>query len=196
VGARGVSGRWNFARRPFRDERPVFAAIGLALALGLGLLVANFAQYRKFSREVGGTRAQIAWLEQRSARAAGAAAAARSALDGYKLSSLAQESAGLQRIVRERRFSWLALLARLERALPSDVRLARLAPRFESADAVSVDLAILGRSADSVVRTLTALARDPAFQAIQLHSEAKPDQGSPEGYSFLIDLKYVPEETR
>jgi hypothetical protein len=191
-----MSARWNFARRPFRDERPVFAAIGFAFALGLGLLVANLYQYRKFSREVGGTRAQVEWLEQRAARAAKAADAARSALDGYKLSSLAQESAGLQRIVRERRFSWLALLGRLERALPPDVRLARLAPRFESADAVSVDLAVLGRSSESVVRTLAALSKDPAFQAIELHSEAKPDQGSPEGYSFLIGVKYVPEETR
>jgi Tfp pilus assembly protein PilN len=191
-----MSARWNFARRPFRDERPVFAAIGFAFALGLGLLLANLYQYRKFSREVGGTRAQIAWLEERAARAAKAADAARSALNGYKLSSLAQESAGLQRIVRERRFSWLALLGRLERTLPPDVRLARLAPRFESADAVSVDLAVLGRSSESVVRTLAALSKDPAFQTIQLHSEAKPDQGSPEGYSFLIGLKYVPEETR
>ena len=191
-----MSAGWNFARRPFRDERPVYATVGLALALGLGLLTANIHQYRKFSREVGGTRAQITELEERAERAAKGAEAARSALDGYKLSSLAQESANLQRIVRERRFSWLALLGRLERTLPSDVRLARLAPRFESADAVSVDLAVLGRNSESVVRTLAALAKDPVFQAIQLRSEAKPDQGSPEGYTFLIDLKYVPEETR
>ena len=191
-----MSSGWNFARRPFRDERPVFVVIGLALALGLGLLVANLYLYRKFSREVGGTRAQIAFLEQRAARAAGTADAARAALNGYKLSSLAQQSAALQRIVRERRFSWLALLGRLERTLPSDVRLARLAPRFDASDAVNVDMAVLGKSSETVVRTLAALSKDPAFQGIHLHSEARPDQGSPEGYTFQIDLTYLPEETR
>lgn len=191
-----MSGGWNFARRPFRDERPVFAVIGLAFALGLGLLVANVYQYRKFSNEVGGTRAQIAFLEQRAARAAKTADAARSALNGYKLSALAQQSTALQRIVRERRFSWLALLGRLERTLPSDVRLARLAPRFEAADSVAVDMSVLGKSSETVVRTLVALSKDAAFQGIHLHSEARPDQGSPEGYTFQIDLTYFPEETR
>lgn len=191
-----MSAGWNFARRPFRDERPVFGAIGAAFAIGLVLLAANLHQYREFSKEVAGTRAQIAWLEGRAARAAKSTDAARAALNGYKLSSLAQQSAGLQTIVRERRFSWLGLLGRLERTLPPDVRLARLSPRFESGDAVFVDLAALGRGPDSVVHALSALAKDPAFQAVELHAETSPEKGVPEGYSFQIALRYVPEETR
>jgi Tfp pilus assembly protein PilN len=191
-----MSASWNFARRPFRDERPVFAAIGIALALGLLLLVANLQLYRKFSRQVEGTRAQIGWLESRRARAAKAAEDARTALNGYKLSALAQQSTGLQTIVRERRFSWLALLARLERTLPPDIRLARLSPHFDSADSVSIDMAVLGRDQDSVVSAIAALSKDPAFKAVELHSESSPERGVPEGYSFQIGLRYTPEETR
>lgn len=191
-----MSGSWNFARRPFRDERPVFAVLGVALLLGLLLLAANVHLYWNFSRQVRGTRGEIAELETRRARAAKAAEEARTALNGYKLSSLAEESAGLQTIVRERRFSWLALLARLERALPADVRLARLSPRFDSADSISLDLAALGRNPDSVVRAIAALSKDPAFRAVQLHSESSPEKGVPEGYSFQITARYVPEETR
>jgi Tfp pilus assembly protein PilN len=191
-----MSGSWNFARRPFRDERPIFAAIGIALALGLLLCAANLHLYWKFSKQVGGTRARIGWLEARRERASGAAEEAKTALDGYKLSALAQESTGLQTIVRARRFSWLALLARLERTLPTDVRLARLSPRFDSADSVFIDLAVLGRNPDSVVRTLAALSKDPAFRAVELRSEASPEKGVPEGYSFQIALRYVPEQAR
>ncbi|HTO87480.1 MAG TPA: hypothetical protein VMR54_08120 [Thermoanaerobaculia bacterium] len=189
-----MSGSWNFARRPFRDERPVLAVIGVALFLGLLFGAANLRLYWRFSRQVGGTRAQVALLEGRRVRAAKASDGAKAAMDGYRLSALAQQSAGLQTIVRERRFSWLALLSRLERILPADVRLVRLAPRFDSTEAVSVDLAMLGRSPDSVVRTLEALAKDPAFRGVELRSESSPERGVPEGYSFQIGLRYFPEE--
>jgi Tfp pilus assembly protein PilN len=191
-----MSASWNFARRPFRDERPVFAAIGIALALGLVLGAANLRLYWNFSRQVEGTRAQIAALEVRGARAAKAAEQAKNALTGYKVSALAQESAGLQTIVRERRFSWLALLARLERTLPPEVRVARLSPHFDSVDSVTVDLAVLGRNSDSVVQTLAALSKDRAFRAVELRSESSPEKGIPEGYTFQIGLRYTPEETR
>ncbi|MGH9368435.1 MAG: hypothetical protein ACRD3M_12255, partial [Thermoanaerobaculia bacterium] len=187
---------WNFARRPFRDERPVFALTGVLIAVGALLFAANLRLYWKFSRQVEGTRAQIAWLEGRRARAASGAERARTALGNYRLSSLAQESTALQTIARERRFSWLALLGRLERTLPPDVRLARLVPRFDSADSVFVDLAVLGRTPDSVVRTLGALAKDATFHAVELRSESSPEAGVPEGYSFQIAMRYVPEKTR
>jgi Tfp pilus assembly protein PilN len=191
-----MSASWNFARRPFRDERPVLIAIGIALALGLVVFAANLGLYRKFSGQVEGTRAQIAWLEGRRATAARSAEGARTAVDGYRLSSLAQESAALLAIARERRFSWLALLNRLERTLPPDARLARLVPHFDSPDSVALDLAMLGRSPDSVVRTLSALARDPAFSAPELRSESSPETGEPEGYSFQIAVKYLPEQAK
>jgi len=161
--------------------------------LSLVLLGANLHLYWKFSRQVEGTRREIAALEERRARAVKSAEQARTALEGYKLSSLAQQSAGLQVIVRERRFSWLALLARLERTLPSDVRLARLTPRFDKADSVELDMAVLGRNQDSVVHAIAALSKDPDFGEVALLSESSPEKGAPEGYSFQIALRYTPE---
>ena len=38
----------NFARRPFRNERPVFLAIGGALILAAILAFANWRLYRAF----------------------------------------------------------------------------------------------------------------------------------------------------
>jgi hypothetical protein len=117
-------------------------------------------------------------------------------LNGYKLSSLAEESAGLQTIVRERRFSWLVLLARLEKTLPPDVRLSRLSPHFDSPEAVALDLSVLGKTGDSVVHAIAALSKDPAFSDIELHGESSPDKGEPEGYTFSISMRYVPQGSR
>ncbi|HEY7111873.1 MAG TPA: hypothetical protein VIA45_02975 [Thermoanaerobaculia bacterium] len=191
-----MSGAWNFAARPFRDERPVLATVAVCALAGLLLLAANVGLYWKFSRQVVGTRREIASLDERKARADKATEDSRNALNGYKLSSLAEESAGLQTIVRERRFSWLALLARLEKTLPPDVRLSRLSPHFDSPEAIALDLSVLGKTGDSVVHALSALAKDPAFSAIELHAESSPEKGEPEGYTFSISMRYRPLEPR
>lgn len=187
-----MNAAFNFARRPFRDERPVFAVVVAALLAGLVFLAANASLYARFSRGVAGTRDAIRSLETRRDKANRAAEQARTALNGYRLSALADESTGLQTIVRERRFSWLVLLAQLERTLPSDVRLTRLNPHFSTSETVDVDLAVEGRSGDSVVRTLAALSKSPAFRRVDLREEATPERGVPEGYTFQVALSYLP----
>ena len=185
--------RLDFARRPFRDERPFLLLAALAFGLGAILLVANIRQYAEFHRSSEGTAKQIVSLEGRRDRAERDAAASRAALNNYKVSSLAKESRGLLKLVSERRFSWSSLLARLERVLPPDVRLTRLSPRFSETGETTLDCSLLGKSPDAVVRTLTALSRDPMFAAVELRSEASPAAGSagaPEGFGFQIYVKY------
>jgi len=191
-----VSAGWNFARRPFRDERPVLIAIGVMAILGLVFFAANLQLYLGFSRHVEGTRKEIARLDLRRDAASRASDQSRRAVEGYRLSTLAEEASGLQTIVRERRFSWLALLGRLEKTLPSDIRLSRLQPRFDSADSISVDMAMLGRNPESIVKTIGALSKDKAFRDVELQSESSPEAGVPEGYTFTLRMRYVPEDGR
>ena len=186
------SRRLDFARRPFRDDRPVFLVVGLALAAGLVFMAQNVIVYRDFHREIDGTGRQIDFLEQRRALAEKQAAESRTALNNYKVSALAQESRGLLKVVGERRFSWTGLLARLERTLPSDVRVTRLAPRFEDTGETTLNIGLLGKDADSVVRTIAAFAKDPAFESMDLHTESTPEKGVPEGHSFEITVQYRP----
>jgi Tfp pilus assembly protein PilN len=184
--------RLDFARRPFRDERPVFLVAGLAfLAAGL-LFAGNVRMYRDFHREIRGTGLQIEFLQKRRDKASGETEAARAALNSFKVSSLAVESRGLIRIVQERRFSWTGLLARLERTLPPEVRVTRLAPRFEESGETTLDIAMLGKDADSVVRTIAAFSRDPVFDSMVLRSESSPEKGVPEGRTFFMTVSYRP----
>ena|SRR5437870_3831516 len=186
--------RLDFARRPFRDERPVYLAVAITVVLSVALLTANVRLYRGFHREMEGTSRQIQFLEQKLARTTREIEQTRTALNGYKIASLARESQGLLQVVSARRFSWTALLARLERTLPADVRVARLEPRFEETGQVTLDLSLVGKNPDSVVTTIAALSRDPAFSTIELKSEASPEQGVPEGHSFALSARYQPED--
>ena len=122
---------------------------------------------------------------------------ARTALQSYKLSSLAGESQSLLQIVAERRFSWTALLARLEKTLPPDVRLARLQPRFDSPTDIHLEINLVGRNPESVVKTIACpFASDPAFRDVELKTEATAEHGAPEGHSFDLSLVYSPVEPR
>jgi len=188
-----MNGTLNFARRPFRDERPVLLVAGVLLAVAAGLLFVNLRLYTTFQREVAGTSEQINELEKRRASALRESQEARDVLNTYRVSSLAQESRGLLRLVEERRFSWTALLARLERILPAEVRVARLTPHFES-NGVTLSLGLVGKDSDSVVRTIAALGRDPVFSVVDLKSESTPEQGVPEGHSFEIETRYAAPE--
>jgi hypothetical protein len=188
--------RLNFARRPFLDERPVWASVALALVAGSVLLVANVRMYLAFHRDGAQVRSQIEDLRDRSGKAAQDAGEARKALQSYKLSSLAVESQGLLNLVAERRFSWTGFLARLERTLPPDVRLTRLVPRFANLAEIGLDIGLVGRSPESVVKTIAAFSSDPAFRGVELKTEAGPERGSPEGYSFELSVLYAPEEPK
>jgi len=183
----------NFARRPFRDERPVFLAAGIALLAAAVLLVANYRLFTAFHRSMGGTSRQIEELTARRAAAARTADQARAALNNYRVSSLAQQSRGLLDIVAAHRFSWTGLLARLERVLPPEVRVMRLTPNFAESGDVALTLSLVGRGPDSVVHTIAALSRDLAFSNLELHSESSQEHGVPEGHSFELIVRYAPE---
>lgn len=185
---------WNFARRPFSDDRPAYV-LGIALGLvGLALLFANLRLYSGYRREVADTRAEIAALEARQARADRAAETARNALSSYRLSAMADESQAILRIAAERKFSWTALLARLEKVLPPDVGLSSLQPRFEGpAGDSALDLMLIARSREAIVRTIAALAKDPAFDRVVLKTEAMPEAAGADPIRFAIDSRYYPE---
>ena len=185
----------NFARRPFRDYRPVYLVAGVALFVGVVLFGVNATLYGEFRRDVADTREEIAWLEKRLARATQSAEEARTSLRNYESSALAVESRGLLRLVSERQFSWITFLGRLERVLPGEVRLSRLQPSFQDPREIVVDIGLIGRGPESVVRTIAALSRSPYFAAVDLKSETRADaaEGTPEGHTFVITTVYDPE---
>jgi Tfp pilus assembly protein PilN len=187
-----MSRAFNFARRPFQDDRPVYVATLVLFGIGAALLVANLRLFTEYRRQVADTRTEIAVLEDRQLRADRKMAAAKSAVSEYKLSSLAEESRGLAKIVAERRFSWTTLLTRLERTLPSEVGLAHLQPRFENESEVWLDMQFYAKSREAVVKTIAALAKDPALEGVELKSETATEPGSPEPFQFSLGARYEP----
>jgi Tfp pilus assembly protein PilN len=187
-----MSAMFNFARRPFRDDRPAYALAGLLFLAGAVLLTVNLRLAGDYRRQVADTRAEIARLEARQRDAEAKAQAARSALGSYQLSALAEESRGLARIVAERRFSWTVLLARLERTLPPDVGLVSLQPQFDPAGDTTLEMQLVARRRDAIVRTIETLSKNAAFAHVALRQEAQPEAAATDPIQFSIVSRYDP----
>ena len=188
-----MSRGWNFARRPFHDDRPVWVATGVLALAGLVLLAANVRQVATYRRGVADIQASVDTLEARQHKAEARAQAARAALSSYRVSAMAEESRGLARIVAERRFSWTTLLARLERTLPPLVGVSHLQPRFDKDGEIWLDMQLIGKGAESVVPTIAALSKDPAFAQVELKTETTGEPGSAEAFQFTLSSRYDPQ---
>ena len=188
-----MSRGWNFARRPFHDDRPVWALTAVLAVIGLVLLAANVRQIANYRRGVADIQASVDTLEARQHKALARAQAARSALSSYRVSAMADESRGLARIVAERRFSWTMLLARLERTLPPLVGVSHLQPRFDKDGEIWLDMQLIGKGSESVVPTIAALSKDPAFAQVELKTEMTGEPGSTSPFQFTLSSRYEPQ---
>lgn len=191
-----MSRGWNFARRPFQDDRPIWAVTAVLLLAGLLLLAANVRRVADYRGGVADVQASIDGLDARQRKAEGRAQAARAALSNYRVSAMADESRGLARIVAERRFSWTTLLARLERTLPSPVGITQLTPRFDREGEVWLEMQLVAKGPEAVVPTIAALSKDPSFAHVELKSENTAEAGASDPFRFQLTSRYDPGPRR
>ncbi len=181
----------NFAKRPFRNDRPIIATVAIAALLGILLLALNVRDYYAFKKSTAGSVAEIAKLNAEADRADERAARERSRLANVRLKDLQIESLRLNTLLKEREFSWSLLLNRLEHAIPDEVYITRLGPTvFPTGDA-ELTIDFVGRGPDSIVKTLAALAKDPYFREPVPSSESDPAKGAPEGFTFHLSVRYL-----
>jgi len=181
----------NFARRPFRNERPIFLTVGVAALLGMLLLALNVRDYYAFRKSSAGSVEEIRRLNVEADRAEERAARERSGLANVQLKDLQVESVHLNTLLKERDFSWSLLLTRLEHAIPDEVYVTRLGPTVLPDGDANLTVDFVGRGPDSIVKTLDALAKDPYFREPVPASETDPEKGAPEGFTFHLSVRYL-----
>lgn len=181
----------NFAKRPFRDERPIVLTVAAAALFGLALFALNVRDYYAFRSSSAGSIAAIARLNEQADRADQGAARERSGLANVRLKDLQIESVQLNTLLKERDFSWSLLLNRLEHAIPDEVYITRLGPSVLPSGDANLTIDFVGRGPDSIVKTLAALAKDPYFREPVPASESDPEKGSPEGFTFHLSVRYL-----
>ena len=176
----------NLATRPARNERAAALGFGLAAVLLLGLTVQHALVVSRLASTAATTLdAEVQSLEKEIASLREQEAALRGPRNDP--AALVRWSL-LKELVDGRAFSWTGLLARLETALPPDVRLVAIAPENKHGR-IQLSLDAVARNAEHAVAFVKALEDRPEFEdvfVLQIDEEK-------EGARCRYKMTYLPD---
>lgn len=183
----------NLASRPFRDYRPVYAAVVVMALLTAFLALNNVDTLLKYRTETKTTRSDIALLEQQTADEQRKADALTQRLRGVDLKLLSTQTEFANAQLAERAFSWSELLDRLERVLPDDVRLQSVTPGFDKDGLVHLGLMCFAKSGNGLSATINRFNADPHFANAFPTSETVDPTGE---HRIVLGVDYRPTISR
>jgi type IV pilus assembly protein PilN len=179
----------NLAARPYRDYRPVYAAVVVMSLLTAFLMLNNVETYYRYNHETRSTRAKIAAVEAQTQREKQNAQIAQNRLQQIDVARLEAQTQFINAKLAERAFSWSALLDQLESILGDDVRLQAVSPSFTEEGPISLSLAFETKKSDGLIETVNAMHADRHFRDPFPSNESQ----TPTGYSFNITVQYLPD---
>lgn len=182
----------NLAARPFRDYRPVYAVVVASSLLIAFLALNNLDTYLRYVHDTRTTREEIASLQAQIQQEHRRADAATREIGTMDLVSLSKETRFVNTQLAERAFSWSELLDRLEAVLPSNVRITSVTPVFADNGLVHLSLACEGKTADTLLNTLSRFQRDPHFS----NPFPTSQDMSANGYRFGLGVDFRPTVAR
>ena len=174
----------NLASNPYRDYRPVYAAVVVVSLLIAFLMLQNIDTYYRYVSETKSTRAKIAQLESEAAKEQRVAQSIDERMRSLDVTSLNQQTRFIN--------AQLAELAPRERAL-GDVRITSIQPSFNLSGLVHLEIVCEGKTAEGLVETLNRFNRAPQFSNPFPHGESRQPNGS---FQFGIGLDYRPTIAR
>ncbi len=182
----------NLAARPYRDYRPVYAVVVVVSLLIAFLMLNNIDTYYRYVRDTKNTRNEITAIEAQIRQEKNRTQAAMHQISTIDLTSLSKQSKFVNVQLAERAFSWSELLEKLEVVLPNTVRVTNIAPQFLDSGLVHLTLFCEGKSADSMLSTITRFQRDAHFA----NPFPTTQTATPAGYQFGIGVDYKPTIAR
>jgi hypothetical protein len=204
-----MPGRFNLARRPFVDTRPANLTAGFLVVLVAALsFVAAHTVIRYFG-DSSRTRASIADLRAEISSLEEARRKADASLARVDVASLAADVEDANEIALRRAFSWTRFLSRLEKTLPSDLRIAGIALQKRTepsgsravgrpgpAETMLVNLTLISRDPNGLPKTIRAFDASPWFDTPSPASEDRGEKGLPEGRRLVLSVRYHDVEGR
>lgn len=177
----------NLASQPYRDYRPVYAAVVVMSLLIALLMLNNIDTYYRYKTETKTTRATTASLEAQAEQEKARAAAADSQLRSFDLTALGNETHFINSRLAERAFSWSELLDRLEDVLPQNVKISTITPAFQP-KYVHLEMSCEAKTPEGMLNTITNLQKNPQFANPFPHNETSSEKG----FSFTIGVDFKP----
>jgi len=198
-----MPGRFNLARRPFVDTRPANLVAGFFAVLVAALSFVAVRTVARYFADSSRTRASIASLKAEISSFEEARQKAEASLARVDVASLAADVEDANEIAVRRAFSWTRFLSRLEKTLPSDLRIASIGlqkmtgspgspvpERRASPETLLVTLTLISRDPNGLPRTIRAFDASPWFDKPTPASEDRGEKGLPEGRRLVLTVAY------
>jgi hypothetical protein len=180
----------NLAARPYRDYRPVYAAVVVMSLLAAFLMLNNVETYYRYIHETRNTRAKIASVEAAAERERANGRQVEQRLKSIDLAHLDAQTQFVNAKLAERAFSWSALLDQLETILADDVRLMAVTPTFSDEGGITLALSFQSKSAEGMIATLNRMNDDSHFRNPFPSNETALPDGQ---YQFTLSSEYLPD---
>jgi len=181
----------NLATRPFLNTRPVWLVAAVAGALALILLAFNLRLFLVANRALVDESVTRNALLERHQSLEAAVRKDVEALERVPWRSLTRRVDATNLILQEHSFSWLGMLDDIERVMPYDVRLTRIAPGV-SADGSILSLALIAHNRDAMLQLLDNLVADPEFSDPTPSTESSPEENAAAAYVMTLRVNYHP----
>ncbi|MGZ5431228.1 MAG: hypothetical protein ACXWEX_07475 [Thermoanaerobaculia bacterium] len=204
-----MPGRFNLARRPFVDTRPANLTAGILAVLVAALSFVAARTVIRYFADSSRTRASITSLRAEISSLEGAQQKAAASLARVDVASLASDVEDANEIALRRAFSWTRFLTRLEKTLPSDLRIASIglqkvtassgSPALERSapsESVLMTLTLISRDPNGLPKTIRAFDASPWFDKPTPASEDRGEKGLPEGRRLILTVAYHDAEGR
>lgn len=181
----------NLATRPFLNTRPVWLVTAVAGLAALILLALNLRLLLVSNRSLDDDMAKRDALFERHQLLEAEVRKDIDTLERVPWRSLIGRVEATNLILREHAFSWLGMLDDIERVMPYDVRLTRIAPTV-GPDGVTLTLALIAHNRDAMLQLLDNLIADPRFSSPTPSMEATPEESATAGYVMNLRVDYHP----
>jgi type IV pilus assembly protein PilN len=178
----------NLASRPYRDYRPVYAAVVVLSVLTALLMLENIDTYYRYKHETRGTSAKIEKIEADTQQERQREEIAQQRLKGLDLARLSAQTKYVNAQLSQRAFSWSTLLDELESVLADDVRILSISPGFTETRDVRLSVTFQTKSADGMLTTINQMNADPQFKDPFPSNETQVEGG----YQFNLNVLYTP----
>ncbi|HYI12970.1 MAG TPA: hypothetical protein VEK57_28240 [Thermoanaerobaculia bacterium] len=178
----------NLASRPYRDYRPVYAAVVALSVLTALLMLENIDTYYRYTHETRNTRAKIEKIEAETQQERQREEMSQQRIKGLDLGRLSAQTKYVNAQLSQRAFSWSTLLDELESVLSDDVRILSISPGFTDTRDVTLSLTFQTKSADGMLTTINQMNGDPQFKDPFPSNESQIEGG----YQFSLNVLYTP----
>ncbi|MCC7242910.1 MAG: hypothetical protein IT180_13370 [Acidobacteria bacterium] len=170
--------RANLSTRPFYNERPVRAVLGLVAAAVIALTAFNAVQVLRLQSRGAEVQGQAEAAERDAAGQRAEAARIRRTINREQLAAVQTAALEANQLIDRRAFSWTDLFNRFERTLPPEVRIASVTPQVDQAGRFLVAVTVVSRRVEDLDGFIDALEQTGAFREVLSRQEEAQDDGT------------------